>query len=287
VSKVYLSYSMTHDDDGSAKVAAEKVATMLRAEGYEVFVPHEEFPTTSDFDPAQIVATETAAVKDADIMITLLAPTGSCGCGAEYQIAADNGIPIVAYPLTRAAISRFVLGLIEKSGGTLIESTGVIMRDQLLTIVEQVLELASPKKAIEAEQDWLEALGNSDRPAPVPPQYKTQASAGGCQKEGAGKLMVELVHPIVIRGITYVLQDSFEKGKYDKWNWLKGGSWSQFYGAALRHLYDWYEFADEDGDSGYSPLAHVLCDVMFLYVWEQLRLGTDDRLKTIQPKEDA
>ena len=47
--------------------------------------------------------------------------------------------------------------------------------------------------------------------------------------------------------------------KYGKFNWReKTVSSSVYYDAALRHLFEWYEGATVDADSGMHPLAHVM-----------------------------
>jgi len=68
--------------------------------------------------------------------------------------------------------------------------------------------------------------------------------------------------------------------KYAAWNWAKGMAWSVPYACMIRHLYAWWwEGERNDQESGYSHLAHVVCNVMMLMHFETKYQEGDDRPK--------
>lgn len=70
---------------------------------------------------------------------------------------------------------------------------------------------------------------------------------------------------------------TFGVHKYEAHNWRRGFDWSRLYGAAIRHLSQWYTRQGPDSDTGLSHLSHCACMVLFLLTHELLGLGTDDR----------
>lgn len=96
-------------------------------------------------------------------------------------------------------------------------------------------------------------------------------------KFDAGKPRIGLVVPEFIRTIAEVL--TFGVSKYGAWSWTKGKEWSKDYDAALRHLLAWGGGEDLDPETGKSHLAHCAADLMFLFVSQLYRFGTDDRHK--------
>jgi hypothetical protein len=65
--------------------------------------------------------------------------------------------------------------------------------------------------------------------------------------------------------------------KYGVYQWTKGTGWSRFFGAALRHLYQWWSRSDVDDESRLSHLYHLRCCVSILIAYQERRLGVDDR----------
>lgn len=58
---------------------------------------------------------------------------------------------------------------------------------------------------------------------------------------------------------------TFGAKKYDRDNWRKVEGWRErYFAAALRHLVAWYLGERADDESGESPLAHCVCDTLFL-----------------------
>lgn len=68
--------------------------------------------------------------------------------------------------------------------------------------------------------------------------------------------------------------------KYGARNWEQGMDYSRLFGAALRHLTDWWEGVDNDGETGLSHLAHACCCILFLLTYTITGVGRDDRPKT-------
>lgn len=78
----------------------------------------------------------------------------------------------------------------------------------------------------------------------------------------------------------------FGSRKYAAWNWKGGFAWSRLAGALLRHIFAWLGGEDKDVETGLSHLAHAGCCLMFLLDFEANRLGTDDRYKKPNEKEN-
>lgn len=94
-------------------------------------------------------------------------------------------------------------------------------------------------------------------------------------KRDAGKVRLELVHPMFVIEVAQVLQHGAQK--YGDWNWTKGLPWTRIYASTLRHLYLWFCGEEKDKESGFSHLAHAATNVMFLMTWSRTHRELDDR----------
>lgn len=69
--------------------------------------------------------------------------------------------------------------------------------------------------------------------------------------------------------------------KYDRNNWRRGEGfkYSRVVNSLLRHTYAWMRGEDLDPESGYSHLAHMGCNVLFLLYYNRYkeRFKNDDR----------
>lgn len=65
--------------------------------------------------------------------------------------------------------------------------------------------------------------------------------------------------------------------KYKPWDWLHGLEFSRYQDAIKRHLKDFNAGEDVDQESGYSHMAHIAISAMFLYTFQMLSVGVDDR----------
>lgn len=84
-------------------------------------------------------------------------------------------------------------------------------------------------------------------------------------KHDQDKSRVELIPPSFVLGIGDILK--FGADKYGDRNWEEGIRYSRVYGAALRHLYDWWDGKENDRETGKSHLLHAGCCVMFLHTY--------------------
>ena len=82
-------------------------------------------------------------------------------------------------------------------------------------------------------------------------------------KTKAGKLSWCLLPWIALREVVRVFM--FGADKHTSYGW-KGvpDARDVYYDATMRHLIDWYEGKDVDGESGLHPLAHCVADALIL-----------------------
>jgi len=81
-------------------------------------------------------------------------------------------------------------------------------------------------------------------------------------KDDGEKIRTDQAPIGALMGTAQVL--TFGAKKYAPRNWEKGIEYSRVYGAALRHLFAWFEGQDLDPETGLSHLHHASCCVMFL-----------------------
>lgn len=98
-------------------------------------------------------------------------------------------------------------------------------------------------------------------------------------KHDAGKPRMDLIAPEMLVGTANVL--AFGAAKYSERNWEAGMSWGRCFGAMMRHMWAWWGGEKADPETGYSHLHHAACCLMFLIAYEERKIGTDDRKKTV------
>lgn len=108
-------------------------------------------------------------------------------------------------------------------------------------------------------------------------------------KTDEGKVRLELLPPEALFAAATIFTEALEEngGKYPERNWEAGMKWSRVFGAAMRHLWQWwgkslptktnFAFGDLDMETNRSHLWHALCCVMMLVTYEERTLGNDDR----------
>jgi hypothetical protein len=69
----------------------------------------------------------------------------------------------------------------------------------------------------------------------------------------------------------------YGKAKYKAFNWMKGMNWSIPLACALRHLSAWQRGEQIDPESGLPHLAHVMCNIRMLTLYEKIYPEGDDR----------
>jgi hypothetical protein len=109
------------------------------------------------------------------------------------------------------------------------------------------------------------------------PEHGDLASTakGSGARFSAGKPKMHLVPLHLLESTARVLEHG--SVKYAPWNWAKGMPWSVPYDCALRHLAAWFRGEDTDPETGESPLAHVVCNLLMLLQYEQHFREGDDR----------
>lgn len=95
------------------------------------------------------------------------------------------------------------------------------------------------------------------------------------KKFDGDKVRLDLIPRMPLWALGRVL--TYGAKKYEAWNWSKGMAWSRVYGAAMRHLTQWYDGEEGDEETGFSHLWHAFCCIMFLMVYEDRGIGKDDR----------
>ena len=92
-----------------------------------------------------------------------------------------------------------------------------------------------------------------------------------------------------LREVVAVLE--FGSRKYEKRNWERGFLFSRPFAATFRHLVAWHHGEKVDPETGLSPLAHAICELLFLLAFTIRGTGTDDRpdygRTTAQPHTDG
>jgi len=95
------------------------------------------------------------------------------------------------------------------------------------------------------------------------------------RKDDTGKLRYDLIPPEALEELAKVL--TFGATKYDDRNWEKGMNWGRVFGAAMRHMWSWWNGKNVDVETGYSHLSHALTCIAFLITYEKRKAGVDDR----------
>lgn len=114
-------------------------------------------------------------------------------------------------------------------------------------------------------------------PCPVEAEPAFDEPEGECRKsaESAAKPRLELVPYDCIEEIAQVL--TYGANKYEANNWTRGARWGRYFAALLRHAFAWWRGEDKDPETGFSHLAHVGCNLVFLMSYQRHGWGEDDR----------
>lgn len=97
----------------------DECAARLRAEGFEVFVPHEEALATEGLSADEIFRRDAAAIERADAMLALLdGPSVDDGTACEIGLfhALDRGPVVGLLTDFRGGLNLFVRGCVEARG---------------------------------------------------------------------------------------------------------------------------------------------------------------------------
>ncbi len=89
------------------------------------------------------------------------------------------------------------------------------------------------------------------------------------------KPRMTLLPPIALFEVAKVLTKGARK--YSPGNWINSPVWSRYLDAAQRHLSSFIDGENNDPEWGLSHLAHAICCLMFVLVFQLLGLSKDDR----------
>ena len=94
-----------------------------------------------------------------------------------------------------------------------------------------------------------------------------------------GKLRWRNFPIFLMRPLAQVAQ--YGEGKYSTFNFLKGGSFNQYYDSAMRHLDSYTDprQSDLDEESGLSHLKHMAWNLLVAIYMEENHPELDDRFK--------
>lgn len=98
-------------------------------------------------------------------------------------------------------------------------------------------------------------------------------------RENTGKAPLQMVPLHLLEEVGRVYYDVTISGKYKPWNWAKGMAWTVPYACILRHLAAWFRGEDNDPETGYSHMAHVICNALMLLHYRKFYPEGDDRPK--------
>lgn len=97
-------------------------------------------------------------------------------------------------------------------------------------------------------------------------------------KHDSGKLRYDLIPPEAMSALASILTAG--AARYGERNWEAGFDWGRLFGAAQRHLWQFWAGEDVDPESGQPHLHHALANLAFLVAHQDRRLGRDDRYLT-------
>ncbi len=83
--------------------------------------------------------------------------------------------------------------------------------------------------------------------------------------------MVDLLVPQFIREMAAIM--TFGAQKYERENWKKDLEKQRILSALYRHILAYHEGEKHDSETKLSHLAHVACNAMFLFWYEDVKEG--------------
>lgn len=107
----------------------------------------------------------------------------------------------------------------------------------------------------------------------TPEELKVSIEEG--LKYDTGKIRTDLLPVYPLLQVAMVL--TFGAIKYGDRNWEQGIAFGRMYGAALRHLFAWWNGEDLDPESGLHHLAHAACTILMALQYTLANREYDDR----------
>lgn len=85
-------------------------------------------------------------------------------------------------------------------------------------------------------------------------------------KNDLKKVRWDLIPSDALEEVAKVL--SYGAHKYAERNWERGISWHRCFRAIMNHAWYWWRGQTKDPETGYSHMAHVACNALFLTAYE-------------------
>lgn len=95
--------------------------------------------------------------------------------------------------------------------------------------------------------------------------------------DGAGKNRYDLIPAYALDELVKIY--TYGANKYGDSNWIKGMSWSRFFGALMRHAWAFWGGEDLDRESGLKHMAHAAFCCLALVEYSKIHKKFDDRIK--------
>lgn len=253
--KLYLAGPMSGLPDFNYPLF-NRYAALLRERGHVVFNPAEAHDGEVGLPLEKYFETDLPEVCRADALAVLPGWEESNGATLEIDLARHLGKPVYSAVLLVSRESRSL-------EDALIQADDDSQQDTLVTAVAP----AAPDEAFRFyEHD---------------PERHTSVQGG--VKDNVNKPRVDLIPSLPLFKAGEVL--AFGARKYKPHNWRLGLSWLETYGSLQRHLLAWLDGEENDPESGYTHMAHAVCQMLFLAEFVFRGTGTDDRFVTIDKDE--
>lgn len=152
--RVYLSQAFVGSNDWVAsRRRSEKLAELLRASGFEVYMPHLHTDPVdhAEIESRSVFEKDYEEIKKSDILLALL-DEPSHGVGAEIALALQKGMTVLGVCSPRKKVSRFIRGLLETSHGNYFEY------DRLEEVAEQLRTCKPDNKDTEHSRALITAI---------------------------------------------------------------------------------------------------------------------------------
>lgn len=118
-----------------------------------------------------------------------------------------------------------------------------------------------------------------DTRPPYAPAELAKANSGAVLgvKHDQGKPDLSLVSTELMAALAEVRQWAIDSGKYPRDNWKRGFKFNRSIAAALRHIMQFKDGEDMDGESGLTHIAHAIASLEHLLYDFKHNKSNDDR----------
>lgn len=277
--RLYLAGPMTGLPDNNYPTF-NRYADLLREKGHDVFNPAEAHGGDQTLELWEYYAADLPEVARADALAVLPGWQQSTGAMVEVLVATKLGKPVYEAVLLASndtAYSDYERALVEDQ----VEVVTVRANPDSGPDFERVYNdseafaLSAEEKAVVHEEPPVFRFYEAD------PEF--HESQDGGVKDNVNKPRLDLIPSLPLFKAGEVL--AFGARKYKPHNWRLGLSWLETYGSLQRHLWAWLDGEDDDRESGYTHMAHAMCQMLFLAEYVFRGTGTDDRFVSLDASQ--